>query len=390
MKIISLKIKNTFLGWEFKDIKFTSNLTLLVGISGVGKTQILKAIKDLQSIANGQSINGFEWKITFSTVYGNEFTWTGAFSVLENNENLFDSYSIKEDAEAIKPIILFEQLINNQTANVIIDRTQKDIRFNGLLMPKLSSNQSMIAVLKEEKSIKEVLEAFNKIKFKDNTVKENGISYLNGSVDELKDKDNNKYKTVEDIKNSDESIRVKLLLCAQLNLTVFNDIKSRFIDIFPQVEDMIIEQKEISGYYSEFGKNGSVVSTPIISIKEKDVPKWISEKRMSSGMMRTIIHICEIFLSNDGSVILIDEFENSLGINCIDTLTDDLIHENKNLQFIATSHHPYIINNIPYEYWKIVSRKGGMIQVRDAANYNLGKSKQNAFIQLIKILEKRA
>ena len=107
-------------------------------------------------------------------------------------------------------------------------------------------------------------------------------------------------------------------------------------------------------------------------------------------MLRTIVHLSDIFLSNDGSVILIDEFENSLGINCIDILTDDLIHENKNLQFIATSHHPYIINNIPYEYWKIVTRKGGHINIRNASDYHLGKSKQEAFLQLTKILEKQS
>jgi AAA15 family ATPase/GTPase len=111
---------------------------------------------------------------------------------------------------------------------------------------------------------------------------------------------------------------------------------------------------------------------------------------MSSGMLRTIIQISEIFLSNQGSVILIDEFENSLGINCIDILTDDLIHENKTLQFIATSHHPYIINNIPYEYWKIVTRQGGHIRIGNSSDYHLGKSKQDAFIQLTKILEKQS
>jgi hypothetical protein len=60
------------------------------------------------------------------------------------------------------------------------------------------------------------------------------------------------------------------------------------------------------------------------------------------------------------------------------------------LQFIATSHHPYIINNIPYEYWKIVTRKGGHISIRNASDYNLGKSKQEAFLQLTKILEKQS
>ena len=104
-------------------------------------------------------------------------------------------------------------------------------------------------------------------------------------------------------------------------------------------------------------------------------------------MLRTLIQISEIFLLNTGSVILVDEFENSLGINCIDVLTDDIIHENKNLQFIATSHHPYIINNIPYEYWKITTRKGGHISIKDASDYKLGKSKQEAFMQLTKVLE---
>ncbi|MFM5944731.1 MAG: hypothetical protein ACKO9G_15410, partial [Dolichospermum sp.] len=47
----------------------------------------------------------------------------------------------------------------------------------------------------------------------------------------------------------------------------------------------------------------------------------------------------------------------------------------------------YIINNIPYEYWKIVTRKDGHINIRNASDYHLGKSKQEAFTQLMKILE---
>ena len=103
MKIISLKIKNAFYGWEFEDIKFTSNLTLLVGVSGVGKTQILNSIKFLQDIAEGHPANGFEWDITFSTVSKKEFRWKGAFSTIDENE-----------LNKTQPIILFETLINQQ------------------------------------------------------------------------------------------------------------------------------------------------------------------------------------------------------------------------------------------------------------------------------------
>ena len=159
------------------------------------------------------------------------------------------------------------------------------------------------------------------------------------------------------------------------------------MDIFPQIGDLKLEPFKTDIF---FPKAIAEKVPPVIYIKEKSVPKWIREDRISSGMLRTIIHIAEMFLANEGSVILIDEFENSLGINCIDILTDDMIHENKTLQFIATSHHPYIINNIPYEYWKIVTRQGGHIRICNASDYHLGKSKQDAFIQLTKILAKQS
>lgn len=94
-----------------------------------------------------------------------------------------------------------------------------------------------------------------------------------------------------------------------------------------------------------------------IYIKEKGVSHWIHQGQISSGMLKTLLHISELYLSTQDTVILIDEFENSLGINCIDVVTE-LLLENRNMQFIITSHHPYIINNIPMEYWKIVTRRG--------------------------------
>jgi hypothetical protein len=346
----------------------------LVGVSGAGKTQILRGIIDLKNIANGKSINGLEWKIKFSTVNGNEFIWEGSFDTIdETDELIFDD---KDENE--KPSLLREKLTSKN--DVLIERNQKEIKFANQSMPKLSSHQSMIYILKEENVIKEAYDALNKIEYRDHT--RNGLN-----VYRISDKPlhflTSKYKTLENILNIDEDIVTKLYLTYFHNLDVFDKIRSKLIDVFQQIEDIKIEILD----RNDLPKS---VFIPYIFIREKFVPKWIREDRISSGMLRTLIHISEIYLSNPGTVILIDEFENSLGINCIDILTDDLIHENKTLQFIATSHHPYIINNIPYEYWKIVTRKGGHINIRNASDYSLGKSKQEAFLQLTKILEKQS
>jgi predicted ATPase len=380
MKIISLRLKNNFWDWDLDEIKFSSNLTLLVGVSGAGKTQILRAIIDLRSIANGEAINGFEWKIIFSTVNGTEFIWEGGFDTVETNELSFEDDEKEKEDEREKSSLIYERLTSNN--QVLIERNLEEIRYKGSSMPKLSSQQSMIYILKEESVIKEAFDALNKIEYRDHTINGRRPINSNQSLHSLK----NKYKTLDSIVNSDEDIRTKLYLTYEKKLDIYKKIKSRFIDIFPQIEDLKVEP--FKSYI--LPKSIAEKFQPGISIKEKSVPKWIIENRMSSGMLRTIIHIAEMFLANEGSVILIDEFENSLGINCIDILTDDLIHENKTLQFIATSHHPYIINNIPYEYWKIVTRQGGHIRICNASDYHLGKSKQDAFIQLTKILAKQS
>jgi predicted ATPase len=380
MNIKSLKIKNNFLGWEFDEITFSSNLTLLVGVSGVGKTQILQAIANLQDIVNGKSINGFEWSIKFTTNSNKEFLWQGAFSVVEDNIQDFAFRNLVGAKSWGNSNIIYERLEETAPNSLIIDRNSDAIIFNGENTPKLSSVESVIHILREEEIISEVVKAFEKIALKDYTSQNRNFYSTEQSVEELK----KNYTSLENIKNSNENIKIKLFLIYELKLGEFEEIKNRFIEIFQQIEDIKIKELEMP---ETFFNRGTIA---YISIKEKGVLKWIDEREMSSGMLRTIVHFSELLLSSDGSVILIDEFENSLGVNCIDTLTDDLIHENSQIQFIATSHHPYIINNIPYQYWKVVSRKGGKISVRQASDYQLGRSKQDAFIQLTKILENQS
>ena len=370
MKIISIEYNDIEQEWGFGKISLF-DLTLLVGVSGVGKTQILQSIYALKKIANGASLNGVKWDIDFQTLDGKSFSWKGEFENIINNSNFMSSVLADEDNK-IEPKIVFEELQEIKSKNLIISRNLDKFFFNNVELPKLNSSESAINILKEEEQIKEIFENFRLIILRDHTQKE-GMRYSRLSIEKLK----KEYDSFDKIKKSDLNTFDKLALTYEISKDVFKEISERFIDVFPQIEEVKVEpikEDEFSNFIFE---------VTVIQIKEKSVNKWIPHNRMSSGMLRTLLHIAEMYLWNDGTVILIDEFENSLGLNCIDVLTEDLLYANTNIQFIATSHHTYIINKVPFDHWKIVTRNGGVISTFDAKDFDLGNSHHDKFLTLI-------
>ncbi|MEH2331307.1 AAA family ATPase [Nostoc sp.] len=372
MKINRVIYYDHELEWQFEPIHF-SELNLLVGISGVGKTQILTSIMNLRKIARGGSLNGVEWDIDFSS-NNYEYKWNGEFETKEIDAFILD----EEESEKDKFRINREHLSVN--GKVIIERNNHEIVFNGNKLPKLSPFESAIKILSEEENIAPVKDGFNKVIYSEQSRGENSVSvddmiYSSIISNKLAAK---KYSSLEEIQESNLPIQIKLALVYNYHPKIFQEIKQRFIDIFDQIEDIKMEPDEDEDLPK------IIADYPFINIKEKGVNNWIIQQRISSGMFRTLMHISELYLSTEGTVILIDEFENSLGVNCIDILSD-LLLENRKLQFIITSHHPYIINKIGMEYWKIVTRRGGIVTARDAKDFNLGKSRHQAFMQLINL-----
>ena len=106
---------------------------------------------------------------------------------------------------------------------------------------------------------------------------------------------------------------------------------------------------------------------------------------MSSGMKKVLFHIAYLTLSPKGTIFLIDEFENGFGVNCIDAISHWIMNPALKYQFIITSHHPYIIGNLPVRNWIVLHRKGNKVLVKNGSDLEnkFSKSKQEAFIQLI-------
>jgi ABC-type dipeptide/oligopeptide/nickel transport system ATPase component len=370
MKIKTIEYYNKALDWRLNPVDFTnsfSNLTLLVGVSGVGKTQIIKSILNLKDIANGKSLSGVKWNIKFENLDGVEYQWQGEFE----NQGLTLEFFEEDEGQEKKFKIINESLSKNGIE--LVNRINNKINFRKVEIPKLSPFESVVNILSEEEDVAPVKEGFDKIIQLSSDIGIDRTAFL------IK---KSKNPTLEEIQKSNLRTQSKLALVSNGFPNVFKKIKDRFIDIFPQVEDIKLEPvKEITPILLK----GFLDKYPFIHIKERGVDKWIVQDNLSSGMFKSLMHISEIYLAPEGSVIIIDEFENSLGINCIDVLTEDLLVQNRNLQFIITSHHPYIINNIGMEHWKIVTRRGGVVTVKDAQDFNLGKSRHQAFIQLLNL-----
>ncbi|MFM6060791.1 MAG: AAA family ATPase [Microcystis aeruginosa] len=384
MKLLRLSYQNLASGLSIDSCEFFPDLNLLVGISGAGKTSILKAIRNLKRITNGESINGVKWDVEFLTNDHVRYHWLGEFEVKKARSLIkIEGDEVNSNDSENKVSIISETLLKDQ--EVLIERNQEVIEFKNSKTPKLPSYLSCIELFNQEEDVFPVRQEFNKMIF--NPLKFNISSLTLDKI--LRDYEDT---SLSELQSSQLPISDKLLITYQKYPDTFEIIKRKFLDIFPQVEDLKIEFLEPF----KLGDIGMLVSlTPIflledlprIQIKEKNSHVWIVEPNISSGMIKSLMFLATIELSPDGSVILIDEFENSLGVNCLDTLTEDLLVNYRDLQFIITSHHPYIINNISPAYWKIVTRKGGVIKVNNAADFHISKTRQKAFIDLINVLE---
>lgn len=370
MKINQLQYYDEEYQWRLAPIDLLENCNLLVGVSGAGKTRILQSIYSLKTIANGASLNGVNWSVRFSTKNNHQYLWTGKFETKENLTPI-DSDSEKEDSVKI----IEETLQLNE--NIIVERTPQQIIFQGVKTPKLSPFKSVIELLKQEDTIIPIKEELDKIIFTDSERDFDKIWRLPVSV--FKKHEN---ASLSFLKESDLPIFIKLAILYRILPQEFAKIKKTFISIFNNVEDIKVETLKDEDIPMALSRLLREVT--MVSIKEKGVEKWIDN--ISSGMFKTLMYISELYLSPNDGVILIDEFENSLGVNCIDRVTE-LILTDRQSQFILTSHHPYIINNISPAYWKIVTRKGGLVTVKSAKDFHIPESRQKAFIDLINVLQ---
>jgi AAA15 family ATPase/GTPase len=185
---------------------------------------------------------------------------------------------------------------------------------------------------------------------------------------------------------------LKTLFQAEMNLSTnlfilanyFRETYRRIIDFYRKVFPFVQAARMTS--LSELQPNISVSGhIPIFTVQERGSSRWIPVHEFSSGMQKVLLILTDIFIVPEGGIYMIDEYENSLGINAIDFFPQFILELEKDIQFFLTSHHPYIINEIPSSNWYIFHRSGMRVSIMQGEEIaeRFGKSKQQAFVQLI-------
>lgn len=371
MSITRFSFHDQFRGWKLNKVPF-SDFNLLVGISGVGKTQILDALRAVRNAAvlDSRFVNQCQWEIELTIgedIYRwsveTSLGWTAYLALLNISKDGNDP------PESEKPRFIKELITKNQEE--IARRTDDTIIFRGNPLPKLKNSESVITLLSNEKTIAPLYGFFSRVFFSEAGeaspaaygVQTEMIPWAQGA------QWRKQFADLDSLRR--QLTRAPVLLTAyvlQENFPdEFNRLKQDYLEIFPTVLDIKIDRLIKMAPAVAANNPAFLMDNLVLGVKEEGVEGWILSGQISSGMLRTLIHLFEIALAPPEAVIVIDEFENSLGINCLPELTNHLMRATT-VQIVLTSHHPYIINNVPFRYWKLVTRSGSEVTVKDATS----------------------
>ena len=127
----------------------------------------------------------------------------------------------------------------------------------------------------------------------------------------------------------------------------FNQIKAKFIEIFPQVEDLIELPLVIT----------TNLSLSTIFIKESILNKPYPLTEAASGMRKILSLLTILFSPEEKSIILIDELENSLDYLSIVNIGEIIKEVSHSRQIIIVTHSPILANVFDLDNWIISERQ---------------------------------
>lgn len=352
-------------GWDFNSIAF-GRVNLLVGDSGTGKSRLLNTIINFsQQLVSERIEYDGDWDLDFQ-VNGAAYNYK---LVVKNSLH-----------DINKKEIVYEELTDSHTNETLLKRDKDLLLWKGKEIPKLTKNISTIVMLKEEKEIREIYDGFRRVVARRFFMDELRENFRFGVIPRKIQKLLVEKKDAQLLLSEPIDFHNKMNLLETIDPEAYERVVGLYKEAFPYITETSIQ------FLSQIFKSVPMpFQAPAFCIKEKEIKNWIPVNDISSGMQKILLLILDLFLMKDSGILLIDEYENSLGINAINFLPDLIYTISKNCQFIITSHHPYIINSIPIEDWHVFHRRGLSVTVKSGRELKekYKASRQEYFVQLI-------
>ncbi len=357
MTIQSFAFEDRDSGWRLEETSF-SQLNLLVGVSGAGKTRILEAFHDVRraALSGARGIPSSSWTLTVEAE-GACYTWEAETkvtrAVLLTGARDLPSSDMESDARFVRETVY-------RDGEQLLDRSSEFL-FQNQRLPRLPDWQGAIHLLQSEDAIGPLHSALRRWQFADLPFPLAGTAIidLSGAGKTLE-----RYSTVEELRNANGlGTLVKLYVLQENFRELFESVCERYREIFPTVSDLEIASYRKLGWKPEMDAV-SMDQRLTVGLDEQGIDGRVVQD-LSAGMMKVLVYLTELALAPPGSVFLVDELENSLGINCLPEIADYFLEKSRDVQFILTSHHPQVINKIPSDHWKLVTRRGSIVRILD-------------------------
>lgn len=376
MKITHFEVHDRLLDWTLEDMRLDA-FNLLVGVSGAGKTRIIRALERVCRVAMGGSEGDSPWDSSWVLTFehqGTSYRW----EVETEPPPVFEGGQNGSTRHAEQPLIHRERLIQGE--RTLLDRTPEKLEVGGKPTVRLDRARSAFTLLKEDEAFSPFYRAFSQVIF-DHRFKAPDYGLESESWFE---QEQERYRSAEELV---ADVALPLHHKAEMLQARFPDefrrIQEWFHEAFPTVEELRVLRLR------ENAAGGQRFYSMALCAREAGVSPWISFGEMSSGMQRFLVLLVHLAFAPRGTVALIDELEASMGVNCLPAVTRFLLSRAPDLQFVITSHHPYIIDQIPPRHWKLVTRRGSHVRVLGAADVPALRehSHLDAFTRLMNLSE---
>lgn len=341
--ITSINIVN-YKGINDCEIKLLNNVSVFYGKNGVGKTRILKFIKDFQNyiISGPKNIENIEGSITF-----NKKIWV--YLKIENFELV--NFEVKKNSNEVISIddngkvnffnLISEDVYSSQNRNLIKEyiKLLKTSPLNTFIMT-IADDKS-----KHQKKLIDILPEWISLIASSNIITEVQMQ------DELlfnKIKDNWKVKDIIKTKQNNQ----KEILWNEKKYIKFKSMETKFTKILSTIDS------NIQKYFVEKDDEKIDINHKLM-LTNGDIYSLYNEN-ISHGVQHLFEIIIPIYdlLKSTNSTLIIDEFDPYLHDFLYYSLVSNILEEiDPTSQIIFVSHNSNIINMLPFKSIFIVQNE---------------------------------